>query len=138
MLESGIAKLVAADAGVQTLIGANPCRFYPVLVPEDPVYPCASYQVISETPNYTLDGDRGINQIRLQVDSWSGGTESASYAAAKAVQVAIRDVLEGYSGQLPDGTRVAGIFVSNASDFYEQDGRCYRTFTDYMILFYPA
>ena len=143
MLEEGIAQLVAANAGVQALIG-NPARFYPVLVPDDvgsasgPPYPVSSYQIISETPNYLLDGSSPMNQVRLQVDTWSGGLQNASYAAAKAVQAAIRAVLEGYRGTLPDGTRVAVIQVAGSRDLYEQDARCYRTSTDYMIQFYTA
>jgi len=137
MLTDGIQALVAANAAVKALIG-NPARFYPVLVPEDPTYPCASYQVISEVPSYLLSGASPLNQIRLQVDTWSGGLQSASYASAKAVQAALRAVLEGYRGTLPDGTRVAAIFVDSARDLYEDDARSYRTTTDYMIHFYPS
>lgn len=137
MLEVGIQNLVAADSGVQALIG-NPARFYPVALPEDPSYPCASYQVISDVPSYTLAGPGGIEVKRIQIDTWSGGTVSASYLAAKNVQAAIRAVLELFYGELPDGTRVAGIFVAHSMDLYEQDARVYRTTTDYMVHFYPA
>jgi hypothetical protein len=136
MLEAGIQALVGANAAVQALIG-NPVRFYPVVLPEDPTYPCASYQVISETPQDLLSGELSIYPIRLQVDSWSGGTLNATYAAAKAVQAAIRAVMESFSGALPDGTRVAYIHVVNANDLFEQDARCYRTSTDFMIYIYP-
>ena len=137
MIEIGIAQLVAAASGVQAVIG-NPARFYPVLVPEDPTCPCASYQVISEVPNYLLNGSSDLNQIRLQIDTWSGGLQNASYLSAKQAQAAIRAVLESFTGTLPDGTRVAWIEVSSARDLYEQDARCYRTTTDYMIHFYAS
>jgi hypothetical protein len=136
MLEVGIQNLVAANAGVQALLG-DPARFYPVLLPEDPDWPCASYQLISDVPDYLLRGV-GIEVRRLQVDSWSGGPVSASYLAVKNIDAAIRAVLEGFSGELPDETRVAGIFVINSHDGYEQDARAYRTTTDYRIHFYPA
>lgn len=137
MLEVGIQNLVAADSGVQALIG-SPARLYPVALPEDPTYPCASYQVISDIPDYTLDKASNIEVKRIQIDAWSGGTVNASYLAAKNVQAAIRAVLELFYGALPDGTRVAGIFVANSTDLYEQDARAYRTTTDYMVHFYPA
>ena len=130
MLESGIQQLVAANAGVQALIGQ---RFYPVLLPDDVTYPCASYQVISTSPQYYVDSSKAIGQVRIQVDTWSGGTSNATYAAAKTVQAAIRSVLEGFKGLLPDGTFVKSILVDNALDLYEQDARCYRTSTDYLI-----
>jgi len=133
MLVAGLQQLVVADAGVQAAIGT---RFYPVLIPENVTYPCATYQVISDVPDYLLDGTKGLATIRLQVDTWSGGPANATYAQAKAAQKAIRSVLELYRGVLPDGTRVAGVFVTNAMDGFEQDSRSYRTTTDYMVTFY--
>ena len=135
MLEAGIQQLLAANGGVQAVIGT---RIYPVLVPEDVTYPCASFQVISDVPEYLLDGTQGIGTTRIQVDTWSGGASNATYAAAKAAQVAIRAVLETFRGALPDGTQIAGIFVANALDTFEQDARAYRTTTDYMVMYYPA
>jgi hypothetical protein len=137
MIEVGIAQLIAANAAVQALIG-SPARLYPVLVPEDPTYPCASYQLISEVPRYLIDGSSAMNQIRFQIDTWSGGLQNASYLTAKAVQAAIRAVLEGFTGLLSDGSHVAWIEVVSARDLYEQNARCYRTSTDYMIYFNPA
>jgi Protein of unknown function (DUF3168) len=137
MVESGFAQHVAADVGVQAVIG-NPARFYPVLVPESPAYPCGTYKVISDTPSYTLAGNSPLNSMRIQVDTWDGGLEDGSYADAKAAQAAIRDALELYVGLFPDGTRVAGIFVANAHDSYDQDARCFRTSTDYIVNYYPA
>jgi hypothetical protein len=141
MLEAGIQELVVADAGVQALIGT---RFYPVILPENigtpngPPFPAASFQVINDVPDYILSGVSPLEVKRLQVDTWSGGPDQASYASVRNVQAAIRAVLEGYKGTLPDGTAVAGIFVANARDLFEQDPRAYRTTTDYMIHFYPA
>lgn len=139
MLEAGFQQLVAADAVVQALIG-NPAALYPVLIPDDIMaaqrFLCATYQVISSVPSYTLGPGSNIEVKRIQVDTWSAGLDTASYAAAKNVQAAIRAVLELFSGQLPDGTRVAGIFVSNSTDLFEQDARAYRTTTDYMVHFY--
>jgi hypothetical protein len=143
MLEVGIAQLVAANAGVQALIG-NPARLYPVVLPDNigtpngPAWPCATYQVISDVPEYVLPAGTAIEVKRIQVDTWSGGPDNASYAAAKAVQAAIRAVLDLYFGQLADGTRVAGIFVAHSMELFEQDARAYRTTTDYMVHFYPT
>lgn len=137
MLEVGIQNLVVANAGVQALLG-NPARFYPVVVPENPDYPCATYQVISDAPAYLLDGSQSIEVKRIQIDTWSGGPTAATYSSVKAVQAAIRAVLEGFTGQLSDGTVVAVILVANSTDLYEQDARSYRTTTDYLVHFYPA
>jgi hypothetical protein len=137
MLEAGFQQLVVANARVQAIIG-NPARFYPVLVPDEPIYPCASFQVISDTPVDLLDGSLAICSKRIQVDTWSGGSTNANYADVKNAQEAIRVVLESFTGLLPDGTRVAYIHVVNARDLYEQDARSYRTSTDFMVYYYPA
>jgi hypothetical protein len=139
MLEIGIAQLVLGSSAkalaVQAIIGT---RFYPVTLPEDPLYPCASYQLISDVPDYLLKGQQGIEVKRIQVDTWSGGATNASYLDAKNAQGALRALLEGYVGLLSDGTRIAGVFVHDAVDLFEQDARAYRTRTDYLIHFYPA
>ena len=138
MVEQGIYQEIAANSGVQAVIG-NPARLYPVLVPESPTYPCATYQVISDTPSYLLSASASrLNSMRIQVDTWDGGPDDASYGDAKAAQAAIRAVLELFVGTLPDGTQVAGIFVANAHDEYGQDARAYRTCTDYIVNYYPA
>ena len=137
MVELGIYQRVAADSGVRAIIG-NPARLYPVVLPESPTYPCATYQVISDVPAYVLVGAPPLKVMRIQVDTWSGGPENASYLDAKNAQVAIRAALDRFVGTLPDGTKVAGIFVANAHDEYGQDGRAYRTITDYIVNYYPA
>ena len=123
------------DSGVQAVIGS---RFYPVILPENPAYPCASYQDITTKPQYTLDGPTPAFEVRrLQIDTWSGGSSNASFADAKTAQAAIRAVLEGFAGTLPGGVIVAKIFVITARSEYEQDARCFRTTTEFMIHFYP-
>jgi len=137
MLEVGIQNLIAANSAVQALIG-NPARLYPVELPENPAWPCATYQVISDVPDYTLTPGNNLEVKRVQVDTWSGGPDNASYLAVKNIQAAIRAVLELFRGELPDGTIVAGIFVANSADLFEQDARAYRTTTDYLVHYYPA
>ena len=132
MLEVGIAQLVMGNSGVEAIIGT---RFYPVLLPDNPTYPCASYQLISDIPDYLLDCTQGMNCKRLQVDTWSGGTSAASYLDAKNAGAAIRAVLELWSGVLSDGTHVNSIQVANSVDGYEQDARVYRNTADYLIFF---
>lgn len=137
MLEVGIQNLVVADTGVQAILG-TPARLYPVVLPDDPTYPCATYQLISDVPAYTLSPGSNIEVKRLQIDTWSGGPNGGSYMDAKSAAAAIRAVLELFSGQLPDGTLVAAIFVENSTDIFEQDARAYRTTTDFMVHFYAA
>lgn len=137
MLENDLQQMIAADSGVKAILG-NPARLYPVRLPEDPVYPCASYQVISEIPDYVLKGKSGLTVKRIQFDTWSGGETNALYADVKNAMAAIRAVIEAYAGTLPNGGIVAGIFVANSHDEFEQDARAYRCTMDVLVHYYPA
>ena len=153
MIEVGIGQLIGGYAqglpaiktqqlqAVNALIGT---RFYPVVLPENPTWPCASYQLISDTPGYSLSGPSGLDVKRIQIDAWSGGPTNASFLVAKQIALAIRLLLAGskstpyFAGKLPDGSRVAAILVAGSHDSFEQDARAYRSSVDYMIHFYPA
>jgi len=122
MIEEGIVALLRADATLTGLIGT---RLYPVLVPEPTVYPCLSYQVVSASPDYTIDGTR-CGSKRIQFDAW--GT---SYGDCKAILQALGNVLDLFRGMLPDGTRALVIRNVLELDQFESDGRVYRSLADY-------
>lgn len=122
MIEDGIVALLRADATLTGLIGN---RIYAVIVPEPTVYPCLSYQVVSASPEYTLDSKR-CGAKRIQFDAW--GT---SYSDCKNVLRALSKVLELFRGLLPDGTRALLIYNVLELDQFESDGRVYRSLADY-------
>jgi hypothetical protein len=148
MLEEGLQALVVANSAISALIGT---RFYPVIPPEDVTYPCATYQVISDVPDYELVGvPVAIVPVRIQIDSRSGGVSNASYGAARGVERAIRLLLAGkaktatsdgipcFSGALPNGTIVASIMLVNYHSGYNQDAREYVCSADYMVRYYAG
>lgn len=138
MVEAGIAQRISANSGVQALLG-NPARVYPMVEPENPAYPCARYRVISNPSTYLVSGAPArYANIRIQVDSLSGGASGARYSDAKAAQAAIRTALDLFVGTLPDGTKVTGIFVKNETDGYGQDGRTYVCSTDFEVNYVPS
>ena len=122
MIEAGMVALLRADATVAGLVGA---RIYPLKVPEPTVYPCLSYQVVSASPESTLDSrERGSK--RIQFDAW--GT---SYGDCKRVLLAAKKVLHLFHGLLPDGTRALLIYNLQEIDDFESDGRVYRSLAEY-------
>lgn len=127
MIQGLIARL-SADAGVQPTI---PGGIYPVLLPQDATFPCATYQVISTVPGYSLSGKAGVEDVRVQIDAWSNTT----YAAAQAAQQAIRACLESFTGDLSDGTHVLDIRVANVTDYYDAANLSFRVQTDYIVQF---
>ena len=136
MIEDGLHQLMAADAGVTAIAGD---RIYPVNLPETMLNPdttvpaAATYQVITQVPDYTLDGPDGMVLARIQIDTWA-----TTYAAAKALARALRVVLDGFAGPLPDdaATEVQNIWRENAArDDFDRNARLYRVSADYRVIY---
>ncbi len=126
MIEQGITTLLTADSTLSGLIGT---RLFPVFVPEDPTYPCVSYQVVSGSSDYSVDGTYETWK-RIQFDAWG-----SAYADVKTIQKALHAVLDGFSGTLSDGTTVLGAFRGVELDEFEVDSRTYRALTEYSFHF---
>ena len=126
MLEQGLTTLLNASTSITALIGD---RLYPVFVPQSPTYPCLSYQVISGSSSYSMDGSAETVK-RIQFDAW--GT---TYADVKNIQQALHNLLDGFEGVLSDGTAVHGTFRGVELDEFENDSLTYRTLTEYSFHF---
>lgn len=80
-----------ASNAVKALIGTTPCRIFPFgLAPEQVVKPYAVWQVITGTPDNTLD-DCGphTDRANIQIDVYAD-----TAAVAESVTVALRDAIE--------------------------------------------
>jgi len=128
MLESGLTSLLLACEPLAALVGA---RIYPVSMPADnESFPSVTYQVVSASPEVALD--RTLLQTkRVQIDAWS-----FTYADCKNVQLAISNLVIGYSGLLPDGTTYLLVAMPGVElDDFESASRLYRTMCEYEITF---
>jgi hypothetical protein len=124
MLEQGLVALLTANAGVIALVAA---RIYPVQGPPDnPTYPYITYQDIPAAPaDYAFDGSE-LDTRRVQFAYW--GT---AYCDGANIMIAVRNVLSGYSGTLPDGTRVLFAKHLNWLNNFDVDSRSYRSVDEY-------
>ena len=123
MIEQGLTTLLSNNPQLQTLIGT--C-LYPVLVPEQTTYPCLSYQAVSASSDYALEGS-SERWKRLQFDAWG-----QAYADCKNVMAALDAALDGLTGALPDGTVVLGAFRGGVElDLSEPYSRTFRTMVEY-------
>ena len=129
MLESGIVKLVMADAGVTAIASSGG---FLLELPKDEALPSWSYRVISDRSEYCLGGEHGFVTRRLQIDCFAN-------AKADVLRLgrAINKVLSGYRGTLsdPDATVVFGCFRSDIQDFFDDPGRTPRRMLEYEIQF---
>jgi hypothetical protein len=128
MMEAGLYQRLTADAGFSAIAGE---RLYPVNLPEEVAGPSATYRVISNLEDYTMDGSTGMMCARIQIDAWA-----TVYADAKALAKAIHDALNDFAGAFPDGTAVANVWLANAAtDGFDADARLYRVQADYRLIY---
>jgi hypothetical protein len=122
MIEQGIVALLTANAPLMALIDPH---IFPVYLPETAILPAVSYQVITRSRDYTLTS-QATSEALVQFDFWA-----EQYSQAKAIQQALRNVLELYAGTLTDGTRVMGAFLSNCIDMPLTDDQTYHVVSEF-------
>ena len=127
MIEAGLIALIKADPTLSTLIAS---RLYLLNLPETPAMPAVTMRLVSTKEDYTLDGPLGLVQVRLQIDSYA-----AMYSDAKAVSTALRSLLNGYSGTLPNGCEVFDISRDGEQSGFDEYVELPYIQTDWLVLF---
>lgn len=135
-IEQGLLQLVASDSGVQALVpndaAGNP-QLYFILAPKGSVVPYIVLSRVATTDVYTTAGATGLRAALFQIDCYA-----TSYYASRAISLAVREVLQSFSGNLPDTdkTVVAAVFIEKDWDFpYEEGakGFVYRALLQFRI-----
>ena len=101
MILDSIKALLLANAGVSSLVDT---RIYEESVPRDFSLPAVVYQTVLASGEYTFEGSADPNEIHIQFDFYAN-----TPAQARAVQDAVRAVLENLTGHLSSYT-VLGSF----------------------------
>jgi hypothetical protein len=126
VIETAISNLLKADDSFRQLAGN---RLFPVELPEQEALPAVTYQLISTTDLYAIDGAIDFTRVRLQFDVWAN-----RYLEAKDLARALHSVLDSYSGDL-SGVRVWGIQRVRCDDQFDSEARIRRVSVDYAIQF---
>jgi hypothetical protein len=123
MLTVGAAQYLLTRSAVTDIVGDS---IQPIPAPvKKELYPCITYQSPSDVPSDTGDQPDGISTARVVYDcliSYGPG----SYIAAYALALAVKNAFNGYSGTLPDGTRVFRTKVVNMTDNFGNDAQLSR------------
>ncbi len=130
ILEAAIYAILAAAAGVTTIVGA---RIYPNLMPEGAAYPALTYFTVSADEEHTLDRASGLVHQRIQVDAWGN-----DYTTVKTLMKQVRSALEAAYGivQTPLGNLdINGILRDNERDLYEDKTRTHHCAGDFLVLY---
>lgn len=121
-----VALIVEYGSGLQE-ITAN--RLYPELLPEPPVLPAMTYRIASGRSFPGLDTS-GPQKLRVQFDCYG-----ETYKAAKDLREALRQLLNGFSGRLPNGSLVGSILWVGPLDGFAQYPRQFRCGCEFYLLF---
>jgi len=89
MIQLQLVIALLADPDVVDIIGT---RLYPMRIPQNGSLPAAVYQRISAVPVTSMDGDSGLDDIRIQISCWA-----ATYAQAVDLASKIRTAINSSS-----------------------------------------
>lgn len=124
LIEQAFYNVLAAHAGLSALVGP---RIYPLILPQNPILPAATYARVSGPAEYTGGASSQLVESRLQVSCWA-----PDYTTAKAVAAQVRAALSALGGTIggASGVYVAGSWIENEIDVYEPDARLYHVVVD--------
>src|SRR4051812_24491038 len=125
MIEEGLVKLIQGNSAVAALTPAGGGFF--VALPKGQTLPSWSYQSISDTADYCLDGTRGVAMRRVQIDVF--GSDESRGADCLALAAAINDACDGVVGlTMADTppTYLSACIRSDVQDFFDDAGRTFR------------
>lgn len=136
MLGEGINQTLLAASPITAIIGTPATRkdgrsgIWPVQMPEAATYPAIVFSQISGDGNPSYDGANSLHQCRI-----SFGCYGKNYADSKRLQVAVRQLFEGFHGVLPDGTPVDNVILELELDAFEDAPFSYNAPIDFLFVY---
>ena len=108
-------------------------RFYPLVLPQNVIYPAGRYQRISTPRISSHGGPSRLAGPRYQIDWWSVDASGVSgFRTVSDVAEQCRKALDGFSG-LMGTTRVGYVELIDERDFFEDDPLVFRVSQDFLV-----
>lgn len=124
-----LAGMLITTPSITAIVGN---RVKPQKNPEKPVYPSIVYHKISGSPEYSMDGESGLTQCRVQLDLYA-----PTYKACKDLAGAVQLALSGFAGTMGDPTQgtvpVGAAFLLDEDDGYNDSLEVFWWRQDYEI-----
>lgn len=126
VIEEALQAHLTDDADVAALVGT---RVYPLRAEQGAARPYLVYQRISTPRVRSHSGPSGLAYPRFQITAVAD-----SYSAARSLANAVREALDGYSGDMGDAPGIrANAFVDNDADGWEEASEAYTVRVDVII-----
>lgn len=135
MIETALRDALLANDVVSQLVGGS--RIYPVILPQAPVYPAITYQMVAGESHYAMTAPSRLASPRFQLDCYG-----ESFDAVMDLRTAAIACLGGYRGTV-SGVTIHGAFKVAEMDDFESDlthsgARVWRKTLDFNIWFKEA
>jgi hypothetical protein len=115
MIEQSLYSALTNDSTVSALVST---RIYPVIAPQSAALPMIVYQRVSTVPVTSIDGDSGLDSVRMQVSCWA-----KTYAETKSLAAAVRSAVMA---------NLIGVTDSELDD-YDAETRSFRVIIDFVV-----
>ena len=113
-METGLFQLLTQSPTLQTAVGVDAngvTRVYNILAPQGAIVPFLVLSRISTGDHYSMAGTTGIRDGLFQITCYA-----TSYKSSRNISKDVRQILQNYTGTLPDGTVVIATFVEKDFD----------------------
>lgn len=132
--EAVIYNVLKDNANVAALVVANGVnRIYPVILPQEPIYPAILYKAVSSERIQGVHSDPGYARVRVQVTCIARAFDDALDLAEKA-RIALERHGSAVTGTTIAGVTVYDIFMGSEAQTYEPEIECYAIATDYTVV----
>lgn len=124
VVEQGVHARLAGSTAVNALAGT---RIYALQIPQNPTFPCATYELIGAERESVMSADTGQVHARVQVTSWA-----KTYTAASALSEAVRTTLQRWSGT-STGVVIDEVFIEDEGVFFDETTATHAHVLDLMV-----
>jgi hypothetical protein len=112
-------------------------RAYPVHMPQNPVYPACTYQVVSSEPRFSAFGpdkeaDAKVVYKRLRITCWE-----STFDKLMTLKEAVRTGFQRYAG-VNNGVAIKECFVDNEIELFHPELRIWQYVFDFRIAYEEA
>lgn len=130
-MEEAVIAWLLSDPVLAALIGD---RLTPGVRTQGAPLPALVFNLVSDLPDYSNDGETGLGQARIQLDAYG-----ETYAQAKAVQRASRARISGARFTVA-GWTIQGVFQQGARDTFNHDApeKIHGVSSDFIVWANPA
>ncbi len=119
-IEQGLFQLITSDTAVKTAVGADAngtTRAFWILARQGSAVPFLVLSRVATSDTYAMAGSVNFRDGLFQVVTYA-----SDYYTSRSISAVVRQLLENFTGALPDGTVVSSVMVQKDWDMPFEEG----------------